>query len=74
MSRVGKNRKTIYVYKFRTMHPYSEFIQNDIYKKNRLDKSGKIKNDFRVTNWGRVLRKYFIDEIPQFYNLSLIHI
>ena len=25
------------------MHPYSEFIQDDIYKKNRLDKSGKIK-------------------------------
>ena len=50
------------------MHPYSEFIQDDVYKKNHLDSSGKIKNDFRVTRWGRVIRKYFIDEIPQIYN------
>ena len=68
LPRIGYQGNIINIYKFRTMHPYSEFIQNDIYKKNRLDKSGKIKNDFRVTNWGRVLRKYFIDEIPQFYN------
>ena len=68
LPRIGYQGNIINIYKFRTMHPYSEFIQNDIYKKNRLNKSGKIKNDFRVTNWGRVLRKYFIDEIPQFYN------
>ena len=68
LPRIGYQGNIINIYKFRTMHPYSEFIQNDIYRKNRLDKSGKIKNDFRVTNWGRVLRKYFIDEIPQFYN------
>ena len=68
LPRIGFKGDIINIYKFRTMHPYSEFIQDDIYKKNRLDKSGKIKNDFRVTNWGRVLRKYFIDEIPQIYN------
>jgi len=68
LPRIGYQGETINIYKFRTMHPYSEFIQNDVYKKNHLDRSGKLKNDFRVTNWGRVLRKYFIDEIPQIYN------
>ena len=50
------------------MYPYSEFIQGDIYEKYHLDKSGKIKSDFRITSWGKIFRKYFIDEIPQLYN------
>ena len=50
------------------MYPYSEFIQGDIYEKYHLDQSGKIKGDYRITSWGKVFRKYFIDEIPQFYN------
>ena len=50
------------------MYPYSEFIQGDLYEKNYLDISGKIKNDYRITSWGKVFRKYFIDEIPQIYN------
>lgn len=68
LPRIGYQGDIINIYKFRTMHPYSEFIQDDVYKKNHLDSSGKIKNDFRVTRWGRVIRKYFIDEIPQIYN------
>ena len=50
------------------MYPYSEFIQGDIYDKYHLDQSGKIRRDYRITSWGKVFRKYFIDEIPQFYN------
>ena len=50
------------------MHPYSEFIQGDIYEKYHLDKSGKLRNDYRITSWGKILRKYFIDELPQLYN------
>ena len=68
LPRIGYQGELINIYKFRTMHPYSEFIQNDVYKKNQLDNSGKLKNDFRVTKWGKALRKYFIDEIPQIYN------
>ena len=33
-----------------------------------MDLSGKIKNDYRITSWGKVFRKYFIDEIPQIFN------
>jgi lipopolysaccharide/colanic/teichoic acid biosynthesis glycosyltransferase len=66
--RIGKNRKIIYIYKMRTMHPYSEYIHQYIYERNKLDEIGKIKNDFRITAWGKVFRKLFIDEIPMLIN------
>jgi len=67
--RIGKNGNTIFVYKFRTMHPYSEYVQKHIYELNQLDEGGKFKNDFRVTFFGRFLRKFWIDELPMFWNL-----
>ncbi len=33
-----------------------------------LQEGGKFKDDFRVTSWGRVMRKLWIDELPQFIN------
>ena len=68
LKRVGYLGKPVYIYKLRTMYPYSEFIQGDIYEKYHLDSSGKIKEDYRITSWGKVFRKYFIDELPQIYN------
>ncbi len=68
MVRTGKNGKIIRVYKFRTMYPFSEYLQQYIYEKNRLDKGGKFKNDFRVTSPGRFMRKFWIDELPMIYN------
>ena len=68
LKRVGYNGEFLNIYKLRTMYPYSEFIQGDIYEKYHLDKSGKMKSDFRITSWGKIFRKYFIDEIPQLYN------
>ncbi len=68
LKRIGYHGERIYIYKFRTMYPYSEFIQDHIYKKYDLDNSGKFKNDFRITSWGKIFRSYFIDEIPQLYN------
>ncbi|GAG23045.1 unnamed protein product, partial [marine sediment metagenome] len=38
------------------------------YEKNKLQAGGKIKDDFRVTGWGRVMRKYWLDELPMIYN------
>jgi len=69
LKRVGKDGKIFNVYKLRTMYPYSEFLQEYIYKKNHLDKGGKFKNDFRVTTLGKLLRKYWIDELPMLINL-----
>tara|TARA_Y100001970_G_C13794622_1_gene631951 strand:- start:33 stop:686 length:654 start_codon:yes stop_codon:yes gene_type:complete len=68
MARIGYKGKMIGVYKLRTMYPYSEYCQNLIVKENKLAKSGKVKNDFRVTTWGRVFRKVWIDELPMLIN------
>lgn len=69
MKRIGINGKEITVYKFRSMHPYAEYVQDYLHKTNGLDVSGKFKNDFRVSTGGRVIRKYWIDELPMLYNL-----
>jgi lipopolysaccharide/colanic/teichoic acid biosynthesis glycosyltransferase len=69
MKRVGKNGKLFNVYKIRTMHPYSEFIQEYAMLENGLNVKGKIDRDFRLTPWGKWLRKYWIDEIPQLFNV-----
>lgn len=69
LNRVGKNGKEIKVYKMRTMHPYSEFLQEYIYEKNDLQEGGKIKDDVRITTLGRFMRKYWLDELPMFINL-----
>ncbi|OGV11488.1 MAG: hypothetical protein A2440_06565 [Stygiobacter sp. RIFOXYC2_FULL_38_25] len=69
LKRVGKGGKFIYVYKFRTMSPYSEFIQKFIFEKIGSTSGDKVDNDFRVTSWGKVLRRFWIDELPMIVNL-----
>lgn len=68
LKRKGLNGEIIYVKKLRTMHPYSEYLQSYVYATNKLQDGGKFKNDFRVTSWGKVMRKLWIDELPQFLN------
>ncbi len=68
MKRIGYQGKMIYVYKIRTMHPYSEYCQELIMRENKLAKSGKILNDFRITTWGKFFRKFWFDELPMFIN------
>jgi putative colanic acid biosysnthesis UDP-glucose lipid carrier transferase len=56
--RTGRNRKTFYCIKFRTMviNKDSHRIQVQV-------------NDPRITRAGRFLRKYHIDELPQVFNV-----
>lgn len=68
MPRIGRMGKIINVYKLRTMHPYSEYLQEFVYKVNSLKEGGKFKDDFRITGWGKILRKFWIDELPMIYN------
>lgn len=68
LSRIGEGGKKIDVYKMRTMHPYSEYLQDFAFRKNSLQEGGKIKDDFRVTGWGRIFRKLWIDELPMLIN------
>jgi len=69
LSRIGKNGKIIKVHKIRTMHPYSEYLQEYVYNRNELQEGGKIKNDFRISPEGRIFRKFWIDEIPMLLNV-----
>jgi lipopolysaccharide/colanic/teichoic acid biosynthesis glycosyltransferase len=78
MKRSGKDDRSIYIYKFRTMHPYAEYLQNYLISRNGYsNNTDKILDDFRLTGWGRFMRKYWLDELPQIINflkgdLSLI--
>ena len=69
MQRIGKNGKMIGVYKFRTMHPYSEYLQDYILRVNGYAESGKPADDFRLVPWGKFLRRYWLDELPQLINV-----
>jgi lipopolysaccharide/colanic/teichoic acid biosynthesis glycosyltransferase len=69
LRRVGKDGKVFRVYKLRTMYPYAEYLQDYVYKHNQLDEGGKFKDDFRVSPMGRFFRKFWIDELPMFWNL-----
>lgn len=68
LPRIGKNGELIKVYKLRTMHPYSEYIQDYVYRLHDLQDGGKFKNDFRITSWGAVCRKIWLDEFPMLIN------
>lgn len=68
LKRVGKNKELIGVYKLRTMYSYSEYLQPYIYEHNHLQKGGKFADDYRVTPWGKWMRKLWIDELPMFIN------
>jgi lipopolysaccharide/colanic/teichoic acid biosynthesis glycosyltransferase len=68
MNRAGKNGKSIRVFKFRTMYPYSEYLQQYVYEKNSIENGGKFNNDFRITTSGRIMRRFWIDELPMLYN------
>lgn len=69
MQRLGVNGNKIIVYKLRSMHPYAEYAQDYIYKTHGLDVGGKFKNDFRISTGGKLIRKYWIDELPMLINL-----
>ena len=69
LNRHGKNNELFGVYKLRTMYPFSEYLQEYVSSKYGLQNGGKFNNDPRVTTAGRLLRKYWLDELPMFINL-----
>lgn len=68
LRRVGEGGREFKVYKLRTMYPYSEYLQDYIYKHHNLTEGGKFKDDFRVSAFGKLLRKVWLDEIPMVWN------
>ncbi|MDH3889817.1 MAG: sugar transferase [candidate division Zixibacteria bacterium] len=68
--RSGLNGKTFKLFKFRTMCADAEEKKDTLKEQNEM--SGpvfKIARDPRITKIGRILRKYSIDEVPQFFNV-----
>ncbi len=59
--RIGKNSKPFKIYKFRSM-------RTDAEKDGPALSSD---DDPRTTKWGKVMRKWRLDELPQFYNVLL---
>lgn len=68
LRRFGAFGRPITVYKFRTMYPYSEYLQEYVYQNNHLKEGGKFNDDFRVTEWGRIMRRLWLDELPMLFN------
>ena len=68
--RIGLHGKEFYMYKLRTMHNASHEKREDLKELNQ--KSGplfKIDDDPRFIKGAKFLRKFSIDEIPQFINI-----
>lgn len=59
--RVGLNGKEFYMIKFRSMYQDAETNGPQL----------SSQDDHRITRWGRVMRKYRLDELPQFINVIL---
>ena len=69
-TRCGWMGKRFRIWKFRSMCVDAEAKKAELEKQNQVDRGlFKIKNDPRVTQVGRFLRKSSLDELPQFWNV-----
>jgi len=68
--RSGLNGRPFTIYKFRTMTADAEERKKDLTALNEMrGPVFKVTNDPRITPIGRILRKYSLDEFPQFFNV-----
>jgi exopolysaccharide biosynthesis polyprenyl glycosylphosphotransferase len=68
--RIGKKGRVFCCTKFRTMVADAEQLKTELLHMNERDGVlFKVSNDPRITRLGRFLRKYSLDELPQFWNV-----
>jgi len=69
--RAGVKGRLFNFYKFRSMIKEAETLKYELTEKNDSKDNimFKIKDDPRITRVGRFLRKYSLDELPQFFNV-----
>lgn len=68
--RVGRKGRKFRCFKFRTMVADADAQKEQLRHMNqRNGATFKIANDPRITRVGRLLRRYSIDELPQFFNV-----
>lgn len=74
MKRIGKDGKIFRLYKFRSMPVNADYLLTRDPRFRKLyheykESSFKLHEDPRVTKFGKFIRKYSIDEMPQFFNV-----
>lgn len=68
--RIGKNGRVFKFYKFRTMKVNAEAELESLMKYNETGGiTFKMKDDPRITKFGKFLRKTSLDELPQLFNI-----
>lgn len=69
--RVGLRGRLFGMWKFRSMVVNAEKLKDQLARENEMQGgvTFKMKHDPRVTRVGRFIRKYSIDELPQFWNV-----
>ena len=68
--RIGKNGRRFNFYKFRSMYVDAEERKAELMKDNEMSGNMfKMENDPRIIPSGHFMRKYSIDELPQFWNV-----
>jgi exopolysaccharide biosynthesis polyprenyl glycosylphosphotransferase len=68
-ARCGLNGRRFTLLKFRSMVSNAEALRAELEHLNERQIAFKVARDPRVTPLGRFLRKYSIDELPQFWNV-----
>jgi len=69
-NRCGKDGKLFRFYKFRSMCVGADrMIENLLEKNEAKGPAFKIREDPRLTRFGKIIRKYCIDELPQLLNV-----
>lgn len=68
--RHGRDGKVFKFYKFRSMVPNAETMLDSLLDQNEVEGPAfKMKDDPRITRFGRFIRKTSIDELPQLWNV-----
>ena len=69
-TRIGRNGRRFKFYKFRTMVVGADAMKQELMEQNEMEGlMFKMEHDPRIFGVGRFMRKFSIDELPQFWNV-----
>lgn len=69
-TRIGRNGRRFRFYKFRTMVVNADALKHDLMAQNEMEGlMFKMEDDPRIFGVGKIMRKFSIDELPQFWNV-----
>lgn len=71
-TRVGLNGRLFQMLKFRSMYVGAELLSQELQALNEMvGPAFKMKNDPRITPFGRLMRRFSFDELPQLWNVLI---